>query len=403
MELTEELKELFTRAAKALSGSARRIFMADVVEKIGWGGQRQVEEELEWNRGTIQKGQHELQSGFSWIDNFSARGRKSAEANLPNLLDDIRSIADFQSQTDATFKTTQLYTRLTAAEMRKQLVLQKNYAEDELPTEETIRVKMNALKYRLHLVQKSRPLKKIPETDAIFDQLDLFHSAARKDNSVLRISTDAKALLLLGPFSRRGQTRVQIRAMDHDFRPDQTLTPWGIFLPDHNELYLYFTASKVTPDFIADCLADFWQMVSWRFPQVTTLLLNQDNGPENNSRRTQFMKRVTEFADQFQLTVVLAYYPPYHSKYNPIERTWGILEKHWNGSLLDTVNTVLKFAETMTWNGIHPSVKLVEKVYKTGVRLTQKKMDELEKRFERLSHLGKWFVKIAPLPRAALG
>jgi hypothetical protein len=155
--------------------------------------------------------------------------------------------------------------------------------------------------------------------------------------------------------------------------------------------------------FIADCMSDFWQMVAWRFPQVTTLLLNQDNGPENNSRRTQFMKRVIEFADQFQLTVLLAYYPPYHSKYNPIERTWGILEKHWNGNLLDTVNTVLKFAETMTWNGIHPVVKLVEKVYQTGVRLTQKKMDELEKRFERLSDLGKWFVKIVPGLRTALG
>jgi hypothetical protein len=166
---------------------------------------------------------------------------------------------------------------------------------------------------------------------------------------------------------------------------------------------LYFTASTVTADFIADCLSDFWQRVGWRFPQVTTLLLNQDNGPENNSRRTQFMKRVTELADQFQLTVLLAYYPPYHSKYNPIERTWGILEKHWNGSLLDTVSTVLKFAETMTWNGIHPVVKLVEKVYETGVRLTPKKMDELEKRFERLPDLSKWFVKIAPIPQATLG
>ena len=305
MELTEEIKELFSRTAKALSGSARRIFMADVVAKIGWGGQRQVEKELKWNRGTIQKGQHELQSGFSCVDNFSARGRKSAEAHLPNLLEDIRAIADFESQTDATFKTTQLYTRLTAAEMRKQLGLQKEYDEAELPTEETIRVKMNALKYRLHLVQKSRPLKKLPETDAIFDQLDQLHSAARKDGSVLRISTDAKAILLLGPFSRRGQTRAQIQALDHDFRTDRTLTPWGIFMPDYNELYLYFTASKVTPDFIADCLADFWQMVSWRFPEVTTLLLNQDNGPENNSRRTQFMKRITAFADQFQLTIVL--------------------------------------------------------------------------------------------------
>ena len=389
MELTEELKELFAQTAKALSGSARRIFMADVVKKIGTGGQRKAETELGWNRGTIQKGQCELKSGFSCTDNFSARGRKSAEERLPNLLDDIRAIADSQSQTDPTFKTTQLYTRLTAAEMRRQLVLQKDYSEDELPTEETIRVKMNALEYRLRPVQKSRPLKKIPETGAIFDQLDLLHRAAKKDASVLRISTDAKAILLLGPFSRRGQTRVLVRALDHDFRPEQTLTPWGIFLPDHNELYLYFTASTVTADFIADCLSDFWQMVGWRFPQVTTLLLNQDNGSENNSRRTQFMKRVTELADQFRLTVLLAYYPPYHSKYNPIERTWGILEKHWNGSLLDTVSTVLKFAETMTWNGIHPIVKLVEKVYVTGVRLTQKKMNELEKRFERLPGLGK--------------
>jgi hypothetical protein len=69
------------------------------------------------------------------------------------------------------------------------------------------------------------------------------------------------------------------------------------FLPDHNELYLYFTPSNVTADFIADCLSDFWQMVGWRFPQVTTLLLNQDNGPENNSRRTKFMERVAKLAD----------------------------------------------------------------------------------------------------------
>lgn len=109
-------------------------------------------------------------------------------------------------------------------------------------------------------------------------------------------------------------------------------------------MYLYFTASVVTADFIVDCLCDFWQTVRNRFPQVTTLLLNQDNGPENHSRRTQFMKRVTEFVDTFQITVQLAYYPPYHSKYNPIERVWGVLEKHWNGSLLDTMDTVLKFA-----------------------------------------------------------
>ena len=403
MELTEGTKRLFTRTAEALTGSARRVFMAGVVQDLGKGGQRRAETELGWNRGTIRKGQHELGSGVECVDNFSTRGRKRAEEHLPNLLEAIQAIAGAQSQTDPTFETTRLYTRLTAAEIRQQLALQTGYREDALPTEETIRVKVNQLDYRLRNVQKSRPQKKLPETDAIFDQLDKLHTVALADPSILRLSLDAKATVLIGPFSRHGQTRVVVRAMDHDFRPDQTLTPWGIFLPEHNELYLYFTASTVTADFMVDCLQDFWQTVGDRFPLVATLLLNQDNGPENHSRRTQFMKRMTEFADQFQLTVQLAYYPPYHSKYNPIERVWGVLEQHWNGSLLDTIETVLKFAQTMTWNGVRPVVELVKKAYEKGIKLTKKEMDELEKRFERLSGLDKWFVKIAPIPQALLG
>jgi hypothetical protein len=224
------------------------------------------------------------------------------------------------------------------------------------------------------------------------------HQDAAQDETILRISMDAKATVLIGPFSRRGKTRVVVKALDHDFKPDKRLTPYGIFLPEQNEQYLYFIAPPVTSDAIVDCLRDFWLTVRDRFPQVRRLLINQDNGPENHSRRTQFMKRVTEFVDEFQMTVQLAYYPPYHSKYNPIERLWGVLENHWNGSLLDTVETVLNFAQTMTWKGHHPVVQLVEKTYHTGVKLTQKAMAELEKRLGRLPNLEKWFVCIAPIP-----
>jgi hypothetical protein len=209
---------------------------------------------------------------------------------------------------------------------------------------------------------------------------------------------DAKAMVLIGPFSRKGKTRVIVRAADHDFKPDAKLVPFGIFLPKYNEVYLYFTASRVTSDFIVDCLRDFWLTVRTRFRHIRTLLINQDNGPENHSRRTQFMKRITEFVDEFQVTIQLAHYPPYHSKYNPIERVWGVLEQHWNGSLLDTKQTVLSFAKTMAWHGRHPTVQLVDRLYHTGVSLTQKAMTELEKRFERLPGLGKWFVRISPLP-----
>ena len=139
-------------------------------------------------------------------------------------------------------------------------------------------------------------------------------------------------------------------------------------------------------------------MIADRFPQVHTLLLNLDNGPENHSRRTQFMKRLTNLVDDFRLTLDLAYYPPYHSKYNPIERVWGVLEQHWNGSLLDTLETILNFAQTMTYNGVHPVVDVVTATYQTGVKLSQKAMAILEERFERLPGLEKYFVRIAPLP-----
>ena len=190
-----------------------------------------------------------------------------------------------------------------------------------------------------------------------------------------------------------------VKALDHDFKPDEKVTPFGLYLPEQGELYLYLTTSRVTSDFIVDCLEDFWAQVSARFPQVDTLLLNADNGPENHSRRTQFMARLTQFADQSQLTVQLAHYPPYHSKYNPIERVWGGLEQHWNGSLLDSVETVLRFAKTLTWRDRAPVVvRRVDRLYETGKALSQAAMRQLERRFVRLEDLERWFVWIHPAP-----
>jgi hypothetical protein len=239
--------------------------------------------------------------------------------------------------------------------------------------------------------------KKIEETDAIFEQLATLHAQATADERILRLSLDAKATVAVGPFSRHGQSRVVVKAADHDFKAAEHLTPFGIFLPDHDELSLYFTAGPLTADFMVDCLLDFWTMVKPGFPQVETLLVNLDNGPENHSRRTQFMQRLTDFVDETHLTVQLAYYPPYHSKYNPIERTWGVLEQHWNGTLLDSRQTVLRLASTMTWKACSPIVKFVDKIYHTGVALSQQAMTALETRFQRLPALAKWFVRIVPL------
>ena len=228
--------------------------------------------------------------------------------------------------------------------------------------------------------------------------MNAINQAADAADDVLRISMDAKATVKVGPFVRGGKSRALVAAADHDFQPAATLTPVGIFLPAFDELFVYGVLSKVTSDCLADRLAQWWESVRVRFPHITTLVLNVDNGPENHSRRTQFMQRMVAFVQQYQVTVRLAYYPPYHSKSNPIERCWGILENHWNGALLDAIDTVLQFATTMTWKGTHPIVTLVTTTYQTGVTLTKEAMEAVEAKIKRLPHLKKWFVDIVPAP-----
>jgi hypothetical protein len=163
MELTESRKTWLIETARVLKGSDRRLFMARSVKELGRGGQRLAERELGWDRETIRKGTHELESGVVCIDAFSARGRKRAEEHLPNLLDDMRVIVDSQSQVDPQFRTQRLYTRLSGAEVRRQLILQKGYSDDELPTAETISSKLNALGYYPKKVAKSQPQKRFPK------------------------------------------------------------------------------------------------------------------------------------------------------------------------------------------------------------------------------------------------
>lgn len=236
--------------------------------------------------------------------------------------------------------------------------------------------------------------KKIRQTEAIFGRLAELNPEADRSDEVLRISMDAKAAVKIGCFSRGGKSRLERKAWDHDFRPQTILTPFGILLPRFDDLSIFFTASAVTSDFIVDVFEHWWQNARRRFPQVNTLVINQDNGPENHSRRTQFLKRMVAFAQQWRVDVRLAYYPPYHSKYNPIERCWGVLENYWNGEILDEVETTLRFAETMTWKGKHPQVELVPGVYPKGIRLTRQEMKAIEAQVQRLPGLEKWFVDI---------
>lgn len=179
--------------------------------------------------------------------------------------------------------------------------------------------------------------KKIPETDDIFANLRQVHTQAANDPDTLRISIDTKAKLKIGAFSRHGLARgaAAVQAADHDMDPAAVLAPAGI---------------------------------------------------------------LEVLQDQHQLTLELAYYPPDHSKYNPIERCWGVLENHWNGTLLTSIATALRWARTMTWRGVSPVVHLLDRVYDKGVRLSRAAFRPIAARLERSATLSKWSLVIQPQP-----
>jgi len=160
MSLTPEMCTFIRQTASSFTtGAPRRRYMALTLDTFSLS-QRQAQSLFGWSRNTLRKALQERRSGITCLDAFAQRGRKPAEFHLPQLLDDIKDVVKDHIQTDPTFQTTRLYCRLTAAQVRRQLIARKGYTDDELPSMETITNKLNGLGFRLRKVAKCRPKKK---------------------------------------------------------------------------------------------------------------------------------------------------------------------------------------------------------------------------------------------------
>ena len=234
--------------------------------------------------------------------------------------------------------------------------------------------------------------------DEIFDNVHQANKASDEDPESLRISIDTKAKVKIGDFSRGGKSRGKEaeKGLDHDVKPDDILVPFGVLVVMTGMLTIVFGRKTETTDFIVDCLELWWEENKSKYPHIKERVINLDNGPHLESHRTQFIKRMIEFCDNTGLKIHLVYYPPYHSKYNPIERCWGALEQYWNGTLLNDIQKTMEWAGNMTWKGLCPVIHFVKKVYDTGVSVTKKKLKKYLSRFKRSEKLPKWDVVIEP-------
>jgi transposase len=182
---------------------------------------------------------------------------------------------------------------------------------------------------------------------------------------------------------------------DHDPPAKARLVPFGILTVTTGASMLLF-AARDTSDARVDALKRWWAQVREGTGHVQRLVIYLDNGPKNSGRRAQSLKRMAQFADWSGLEVRLVYYPPYHSKYNPIERCWSALERKWNGVLLTCLKVVLQCALRMRWKGRHATVKRLHGTYPDGVRVPAKEMRSIEARLQRSTTLPKYDITIRP-------
>lgn len=227
-KLTEQHIATIKNAAKKLTGAKRRGFQAQVTLDYINGKTRQSEVVFGWSRKTVELGLHELRTGITCIDVFSDRGNRKTEEKQPQLEKDICSLAEPKSQVDPTFQSPFKYTRMTAKAMRQALIDKKGWKDKKLPCEKTIGNIMNRIGYRLRHVQKSRPVKRIKKTNAIFENVHEENEKSDNREDSLRISIDTKAKVDLGDFSRGGQLRGKEapQAYDHDFHEKKNDSFW---------------------------------------------------------------------------------------------------------------------------------------------------------------------------------
>ena len=341
-------------------------------------------------RSYIKKCYEIVKNNLPITSNKNKCGRKKVTEKYPELQFDIETILEEQTYTDPHFETEKLFCVLTIDEIIKKLLLTLKYPSNFI-SRSTLANLLNVMGYNLKQVKRSKPLKKIEEVDAIFDNVKKKKEEALKNSNTGIISIDTKDKVLIGPYSRGGKSRVKIEACDHELT-NNCCVPFAILDLKNNQTYFYNFMNKPTSEAIVDCI----DYLSDKLYTKLTILL--DNGPDNSGVRTAFLKSLVDLATKYEIKIELVYYPPYHSKYNPVERLWARLEMMWNGMLLLSYKNCNDIMSKLTWKNIPSKFKYITKEYQKGIIYSKEEMKQYEGiNIIRDEKLKKWSIIITPL------
>lgn len=328
-------------------------------------------------------------------------GRNKYEENHPEIVIYIKEICTNSEFVDKSLKDNITYIDVSAKYIINELKNKYNYDDKDCPCENTIiRILREKLEYKITKVKKNKVQKKIKETDEIFNNVNLKKEELYKsDENTIGISIDDKVAKYVGELSGNGSSWIERNALDHDTNPDYIVKPFGIMDLKTKEVKLYCTTSNSTADFKVDSIEEYLKQKLKINPNINKLMIFLDNGPENGSSRKLWKYRIIKLAIKYNIQQIeLVYYPPYHSKYNMIEHYWGVLQRHWNGLIIDNLDKLIGAINSCTWSGINSKGYLSTTVYEKGRNIDVAELAELEKNHITYNNqnIKKWSLIITP-------
>lgn len=325
------------------------------------------------------------------------RGRKKVEDKFPKIKNQIKDILKNYEYTDSHFKTETLFVDLSLQNLRNELIQRYSYTEETCPCKSTLLKLLNDLGYKIQKVKKTKVLNKVPETDKIFENVnETKQFIPKSSDDVVVISIDDKNRKKIGNISDNGYSWFNRQALDHDTNFNYTIVPFGILDLKTNETFVYCNKGSSTANFKVDCIDNYLMKKKETF-NIKRLIIFLDNGPENSSRRTLWIKCLIDLSKKYNISIELVYYPPYHSKYNPIERYWARLQLSWNGLIINTIDKLIETINKVNWKGVYTQATLINKEYKKGIGIDKTDIKILErKHVYREEGIEKWSLVITP-------
>lgn len=243
-------------------------------------------------------------------------------------------------------------------------------------------------------------MKESEQRDAQFENIAQFKAAYQAEGNPV-ISMDTKKKEYLGNFSREGRVYTQhvFRTYDHDFTSmaDGLVIPHAIYDLLHNTGYITLGTSKDTSEFACDSLRNWWyHQGQFDYPDATSLLVLCDGGGSNDARHYLFKFEVQRLAEEIRIEIRIAHYPPYTSKYNPIEhRLFPHVTRACRGAIFTSIEVVKRLMErTKTRQGLSVTVQVLDKVYETGRKVTEAFKQNMPILFD--NHLSQWNYRAVP-------